>query len=159
MLVQVEIASFAVDPGKNSPLILLKESGGARSIAVPIGPLEASAIAMQSLQVESQKPLTIDLVKIVIEQLGATLSRVVVYDFSEQVFLARLQVLTEKSVKFIECRPCDAISLALRCKCPIFVADSVFTKTQSGSSLSDADNLKKHISSLDTLEFGRYVLE
>ncbi len=159
MLVQVDVASFAVDPDKNSPLIVLKETGGSRSITIPIGPLEASAIAMQSLEVEPKKPLTIDLVKLSIELLGGTLSRIVVYDLVEQTFITRLQVTLTGSAKFIDCRPCDGISLALRCRCPIFVVDSVFTKTQLSTTLSESEVLRNHISSIDTMQFGNFVLE
>ncbi len=159
MLIQVEVASFAVDPARNSPLVVLRETGGIRSVAIPIGPLEASAIAIHSLQVEPDKPLTIDLVKIVIEQLGAQLTRVVINDVIEQSFQAQMQILSENAIKVMECRPCDAIGLALRFECPIFVSESVFTKLQPGSNTSEADLLRKNIKSLDTTEFGRFVLE
>ncbi|MDR0305489.1 MAG: bifunctional nuclease family protein [Chitinispirillales bacterium] len=159
MLIQVEITSFAVDPNRSIPLIILRELAGNRSIAVPIGPLEASAIAMHSLQVQTDKPLTIDLVKITIEQLGASLLRAVISDVQEQQFTAVLQIQAGSSVKVIESRPCDAIGLALRCNCPIFVKDTVFAKVNSDDELSEQENLRKHIKSIDTVEFGRFVLE
>ncbi|MFP4014867.1 MAG: bifunctional nuclease family protein [Chitinispirillaceae bacterium] len=159
MLVQVEVASFAVDPSRNAPLVLLREVGGIRSVAVPIGPLEASAIAIHSLQVEPEKPLTIDLVKIMMEELGAVLTRVVIYDVIEQAFQARLQIRSGSNVKVIDCRPCDALGLALRFDSPIFVNDAVFEKLQSGNGLSESEQLRKNIRNLDTTEFGRFVLE
>jgi len=159
MLVQVEIASFAVDPCRSLPLIILKECGGERTAAVPIGPLEASAIAMHSLDVETDKPLTIDLVRIAIEQLGGSLVRIVISDVVEQSFSASVQVTAGSSVKVIECRPCDAIGLALRSGCPIFVRDAVFAKVNSDAGLSEKEQLRKYIRSIDTAEFGRFVLE
>jgi len=159
MLVQVEIASFAVDPGRSIPLIILRECGGERSVAVPIGPLEASVIAMHSLDVETDKPFTVDLVKTVIEQLGGFLVRIVISDVVEQSFSASIQVSAGSSVKVIECRPCDAIGLALRSGCPIFVRDAVLSKVNSDAELSEEEQLRKHIRSIDTLEFGRFVLE
>ena len=158
MLIQVEVTSFAIDPSRNSPVLILKEVSGSRSLPVPIGPLEASTIAMESLKVSPEKPLTIDLVKIIIEQLGATLNRVVIYDQVDQSFFAHLQVSCGKSVISIDCRPCDAIALALRCKKPIFVKDHVLEK-QNGKVLSEKEKIRKNISSIDTTEFGRYILE
>jgi len=159
MLVQVEITSFAVDSQRGLPLIILKECGGERSVAVPIGPLEASAIAMHSLDVETDKPLTIDLVGIVIEQLGGFLARVVISDLVEQSFSASIQVTAGSAVKVIDCRPCDAIGLALRSGCPIFVRDAVLSKVNSDTELSEEEQLRKHVRSIDTIEFGRFVLE
>ncbi|KMQ52351.1 hypothetical protein CHISP_0618 [Chitinispirillum alkaliphilum] len=160
MLVQVEVVSFAVDPDKNSPLIILQETGGSRSLSVPIAPLDASAIAMHSLQAaEPGKPLTIDLVKLIVDQLGGELARVVIYDYSEQVYLTRLQVSVGDSVKIIDCRPSDAISLALRSRCPILVNDSVFDRIQTSNNLSEAEILRNNISSIETMQFGRYILE
>lgn len=158
MLIQVEVASFAVDPGRNSPLIILKEVNGIRTLPVPIGPLEASAIAIESLKVTPEKPLTIDLARILLEQLGGILSRVVIYDMVEQSLQARLQVAHDNCMIFIDCRPCDAIALAMRCSTPIFVNDAVLEKNIPGK-VSDQDKLRRSISSIDTTEFGKYFLE
>ncbi|NLE01629.1 MAG: bifunctional nuclease family protein [Fibrobacter sp.] len=158
MLIQVEIASFAVDPSRNSPLIILKEISGDRALPVPIGPLEASAIAIESLKVTPDKPLTIDLLKIILEQLNGTLNRVVIYDLVDQSLLARLQVINQNTMIFIDCRPCDAIALAMRCEAPIFVQDCVFDKS-SPEKISEKDKLRRNIASIDTTEFGRYFLE
>ncbi|NLP00942.1 MAG: bifunctional nuclease family protein [Fibrobacter sp.] len=158
MLVQVEIASFAMDTSRNSPVIILKEVSGKRTLPVPIGPLEASAIAIESLNVTPEKPLTIDLVKIVLEQMGGALSRVVIYDVQEQSLLCRLQVANGRSVLFIDCRPSDAIALALRCGSPVFVQDSVMEKF-APEKMSEAEKLRNNIASIDTTEFGRFFLE
>ncbi|MCL2688323.1 MAG: bifunctional nuclease family protein [Chitinispirillia bacterium] len=159
MLLQVEITSFAVDNQRGMPLIILKEYGGERTVAVPIGPLEASAIAMHSLEVQTNKPLTIDLVRIAIEQLGGSIMRIVISDVTEQSFSASIHVTAGSSIKVIECRPCDAIGLALSSGCSIFVRDAVFSKVNSGIELSEEEQLRRHIRSIDTTEFGRFVLE
>jgi uncharacterized protein len=158
MLVQVEVASFAIDPARNSPVLILKEISGSRSLPVPIGPLEASTIAMESLKVTPEKPLTIDLVRIVMEQLGGTLNRAVIYDQNDQTFFAHIQIRVDTTIVSIDCRPCDAIALALRCKRPLFVKDIVFDKL-NGNAVSEKDLIRKNISSIDTTEFGRYILE
>ena len=159
MLIPIEVVSFAVDTNLNSPLIILKESNGVRTLAIPIGPLEAGAIAVQSLNVPMEKPLTIDLVKLVMERLGGRLSRMVIYDFVNRCFLAHIQIVSEKSIITVECRPCDALGLALRSKAPIFAEDQVFAKSAGSESLSEPEKLRRSIAQLDTTEFGRYYLE
>lgn len=159
MLIKVEIASFAVDPSRNSPVVILKDTNGGKSVAIPIGPLEASAIAIESLKVKPEKPLTIDLVKLVMEQLGGVLARVVIDDYTDQSFSARLQLNIGAKTLILECRCSDALALAVRCMTPIYVNDLVFEKVNGGKTLSEKDKLRKTISSTDTLEFGRYILE
>jgi len=159
MLVLVEIASFAVDPGKNVPLVILKESGGRRTLPVTIGPMEASAIAIQSLNVASEKPLTIDLVKLVMERLGGTLDRVVIYDVDGQSLRTRLQIVAGRTVHLVECRASDAIAFALRSGSPIYVAELVFEKQGAQDGGSAQNRLRTAISSLDTFDFGRCCLE
>lgn len=160
MLVEVEISSFALDPSRNTPVIILKEVSGKRTLPVPIGPLEASAIAIESLKVTPDKPLTIDLTRIIMEQLGGKLTRVIISDIVENSLHARLQIARGNgAVTMIDCRPCDALALAMRCKTPLYAIDLLFDKIQNGNSISEEEKLRKHISSIDTLDFGRYILE
>ena len=158
MLVAVEVESFGVDPGTGAPLVVLKETGGNRKLAVAIGPIEASAIAMKSLNVDTEKPLTIDLVKIAVEQLGGRIDKVVFYELTENAFRTHVQVVAGLSVHLIECRPADALALGLRSGVPQYVEDAIFEKLAPAGT-TKKDKLKKHISNIDTLEFGRYHLE
>lgn len=158
MLIEVEIASFALDPNRNTPVIILKEVNGDRTLPVPIGPLEASAIAIESLNVTPEKPLTIDLVKLIMEQLGGTLQRVIVNDMINQSLQARIQVRSASGICLIDCRPCDAIALALRCRTAIFIDDRVLDCADAGIQ-SAKERLRRRIRSIDTVEFGKYFLE
>jgi hypothetical protein len=157
MLIPVDIFSFAVDPSTHSPVIILKEQSGQRMLSITVGHLEASSIAIKSLNVTSERPLTIDLVKLTLEQLGGSLHRVIIYDLSGSTYLARLHIVQGASVHLVECRPSDAIALAMRCSAPIFVHDEVFAK--SSTALSEKEKLQHNIASIDTLEFGTYYLE
>ena len=160
VLIPVEVTSFALDPGQNTPLIILKEKNGERTLPVPIGPLEASAIAIESLEVTPEKPLTVDLVKLMMEQLGGSLRRVVIHAVVKQSLLARMNVTSVKGTVLIECRPSDAIALALRCDAPIFVEDTIFEfENDKRVMTSPSEQLRQRIRSLDTLEFGKYFLE
>jgi len=161
MLVPVEISSLAVDTAKGTPLVILKDRDG-RTVAVPLDHSDANAIAMHTLQVRPDKPLAVDLVRIVAEQLGAELYRAVIGDVSEDgIFYATIVIRADggASIKVIDCRPCDAVALAARSGAPIFVRDSVFSKQPDDSGLSEAERLRAHIRSIDTVEFGEYVLD
>ncbi|MBD3317635.1 MAG: bifunctional nuclease family protein [Chitinivibrionales bacterium] len=159
MLIPVEIASFAVDAASGGPLIILKETGGVRTLPVAIGPYEASAIAIKSLKVTSERPLTIDLTKALMEQLGGVLDKVVIHDVSEQTLFARLYIFRGNNLHLVDSRPCDAIALAMRCETPVFVEDAIFEKTSEDGALSEDEKLRSTIAGIDTLSFGSYYLE
>jgi hypothetical protein len=159
MLIPVEIASFAVDPSSGGPLLILMETGGERTLPVAIGPYEAGAIAIKSLKVTSERPLTIDLARALVEELGGKLDKVVIHDFTEQTFYARLYVVRGRSVHLVECRPSDAIALAMRCESPLYVENAVFDKIEAGNAHDEEEKLRRDISGIDTLSFGSYCLE
>jgi len=159
MLILLEIVSFAVDPEKHSPVIILREASGERSFTVPVGPVEASAIAIKSMDILPDKPLTIDLVKLVIDNLGAALDRVVIYDYADGMYLTRLQIHSGASVLLLQCATSDALALALRCSAPIFATEEVFARHPSAQRQSPAEALRVNISTMDTTEFGRHYLE
>ncbi len=159
MLVKVEFASFAVDPAENSPLIILKETGGNRMVPIPIGPLEAGAIAIETLKLMPLRPLTIDMAKSILEKLGGTLVRVIFHLSPSQCLMARLEISAGGGMHHLESKPCDAIALALRCRAPILVREAVFEKFSPKNSASEQEKLRSHIAALDTLEFGTVYLE
>jgi bifunctional DNase/RNase len=159
MLIPVEVSSFAVEPQKSVPLIILKETGGARSVAIPLDPVEACAIAMHSLKVPSDKPFTIDLVKIAIEQLGGELYRSVISDVEDSAFTSYIVIKAAASLKVVNCRPCDAVALAMRCGAQMFVKETVFCKLSSDRGLSEEEELRAQIRAVDAVEFGKMVLE
>jgi uncharacterized protein len=159
MLVKVEFASFAVDSDKNTPCIILKESGGSRMLPVPISPLEAGVIAIETLKATPLQPLTIDVVKGVLEKLGGSLKRVILYLADNKRLAGQLEFAAGGSVHHCECRPCDSIALALRCGVPLLVRESVFEKYSAGNGKSEQEKLRAHIAALDTLEFGTVYLE
>ncbi|MDR3011865.1 MAG: bifunctional nuclease family protein [Chitinispirillales bacterium] len=159
MLLPVELSSFAIDPRTGLPLVVLREVGGERSVAVPIEPDDAKAIAMHTLQIRADKPGALDLVGIVIEQLGGTLYRTVITDVEESVFSASVIISAPGAFKLIDCVSSDAIILAMKCGAPILVKDTVFFKLGPGKGLSEEEQLKASLRSVDAVEFGNYVLE
>jgi len=171
MLIKVEFASFGFDPNRNTPLVILKEVSGTRLVPIPVGPLEAGSIAIKTLDVATEKPLTIDVAKCILKELSGTLLRVIIEQETRRGSLvAKLEIAAHGAIRRVTIRPCDAIALALRCSAPVFVRETVFDRaagTGSGEQdSSDPQNasgslrsLRTRISSLDTMEFGSFHLE
>jgi uncharacterized protein len=158
MLIAIEVASFAVRADNNAPLVILKETGGDRTIAVPIGSYEASAIAIKSLNVISEKPLTIDLVKSMLETFRGKIEKVVINGPLSDPS-ARLYVIIGNQMRVIECRPGDGIALSMRTEAGLFADEKVFWNSPGILALSEAQQLKSGVSNVDTLDFGKYYIQ
>jgi hypothetical protein len=158
MLIKVEVGSFAVEPSQNIPILILQECGGERTLSMYIGSSEAGAIAITTYQITPDRPLTIDLAQRIMEDLGGTLLRVIINDLVDQVFHAQLHIRCGASLHSIDCRASDAIALALRCRCAVFVEDQVFEKSGSGPT-TEGERIRQQLTGQDTLDFGRYFLQ
>lgn len=155
MLIKVEFSSFALDPARNTPLVILKEANGDRMLPLPVGPLEASAIAMKTLDVTTEKPLTIDVAKCILEELCGSLARVILEVETGSSLVARLEIAANGTLRHVICRASDAIALALDCKAPVFARETVFEAIgHAGEKPREDEKLREHVSSIDTLEFG-----
>jgi hypothetical protein len=104
----------------NVPILLLREGAGSRYLPIWIGPNEATAIALALQGVEPQRPMTHDLLKLVIEALDAAVARVDVTELAEGTFYANLVLERDGSEVVISSRPSDAIAIAARTNSPIF---------------------------------------
>lgn len=159
MLKKAEILTFGIEPSNNMPLIILKECNGERTLPIPAGTAEANSIALKTLGISSDRPLTIDLTIDIVEKMRGTIEKVVIDDLSNNVFYAKLHITMAKGAVVIDCRPSDALSLAIRAECPIFIDEGVFDKAENGKILSDGEKIRKTISETATLDFGRYYLK
>ena len=110
MLIKVEFSSFALDPAGNTPLVILKEANGDRMLPLPVGPLEASAIAMKTLDVTTEKPLTIDVAKCILEELCGSLTRVIIEPDTGGSLMARLEITAHETLRKVTCRASDAVA-------------------------------------------------
>jgi bifunctional DNase/RNase len=156
MLIAVEVASFALESDKHVPLVVMRESRGERSFTMPVSVTEANAIAMHSLNVSSEKPLAIDLVKNIMESLGGSMEKVVLIQTGE-LFSAQIVIIKKTQAVVINCGAGDALALALRCNAPVFIDDATLSNNKSKDGLNQQE-LRSHIARTDTLEFGRYYL-
>ncbi len=125
-MVEVEVAGVKVDLRSNSPVLLLQErSSPYRVVPIFIGVPEANAIDLVLSRVEPQRPLTHDLIKLVMDELDAQIERVVVTELRNGTYFADLVMLAGGIDRVISARPSDAIAIALRSDAPIFVSDAI----------------------------------
>ncbi len=124
--IQCEILGLSSSPSTGGAYaILLKEVNGSRRLPIIIGAFEAQAIALEIEGIKPPRPLTHDLLKQVIDNLGATIAEVVIDELRENTFYAKILLEVSALTNEIDARPSDAIALAVRAQAPIFVSESV----------------------------------
>ncbi len=128
MLVEMVVESVRVNLQTYQRVVVLKEKGSERYLPIWIGNNEADAIVIQLQNVPVPRPQTHDLLKSVISELGAKVTRVVVSDLAEDVFYARVHIDVDGKQVEIDSRPSDAIALAVRVQAPIFADETVLDK-------------------------------
>jgi uncharacterized protein len=130
--IEVKVGGMGLDPTVGAPVVRLVEKGDAgRDLSIWIGPFEAQAIAMEMQGVPSERPLTHDLMKQLVERLGGKLDRVVIEAMHDNTYFAtvHLEGADGKGLT-LDARPSDAIALALRLHGPIFVEDALLAKAR-----------------------------
>ena len=131
MLIEMELNKIIIDEKRHDQIIVLKEKKGSRILPIVIGLLEASSIKMKISGIKPPRPLTHDLLKDTIDNLGAKIERVIVDKLEHNTFHAKLYLKNEqKDNVVIDARPSDSIALAVRAGAPIFVEDSVIKKSE-----------------------------
>jgi len=124
-MVEVEIDSIRVSLMSQHRIVILKEAGAERFLPIWIGPYEAEAITVSLQQMEVARPLTHDLLRNVLQTLGAEVVRINIIELRDDVFYARIVVRVTGRELEIDSRPSDALALAVRVHVPVFVAESV----------------------------------
>ncbi len=155
------IKGLMVDPITNMPIIVLREVDGQRVLPIWVGVFEANAIALQVENVQTPRPMTHDLLRSVIDELGARVERIVVCELKENTFYAMLHVRSTSGEHSIDARPSDAIALALRTGSRIFVEDSVIQHARTVEmSREDMDvgRLEKWLENLSDDDLGKYKM-
>ena len=117
-----------IDETRDEQVIVMKEKLGARSFPIVISIFEATAISLKVKGIETPRPMTHDLLKNTIENLGAAVEKISITNLTDNTFYARLFLKTKNNTVEVDSRPSDAIALALRTKSPIFVAEEILTQ-------------------------------
>ena len=159
-MIKMSVAHLGVDRSTNSPVVILREVGGERSLPIWIGTSEANAIAMEMQGLKPQRPMTHDLLKHLLSGLGGELRRVHITELKDDTYFAELQIVRGEQVVQVDARPSDSIALALRCNAPIFTTETLLdraaTTTSTAEPAADPDALKRYLEKLDPQDFGRF---
>lgn len=129
-LVRVGISGLGLDRTNDTPVVILSEEDGERTLPIWIGPTEASAIATRLAELELPRPLTHDLLASTIRGFGGTLERAVVTHLRETLYVAELHVESEAGRIVLDARPSDAIAVALRLQAGIFVEEGLLSTAE-----------------------------
>lgn len=127
MQIEVKIGALIMDPNSNTPIVVLKGVDSEKILPIWVGAFEANAIALEIEKIVPQRPMTHDLLRNFIIEIGYTVRKIVISDLKENTFYAVIELSDrEGETVFFDARPSDAIALALRTDCPIFVEEEVF---------------------------------
>ncbi len=161
MLIEMTIKGLMIDPITNMPIIILRDKDGQRVLPIWVGVFEANAIALQIENVATPRPMTHDLLRNVIQDLQARITKIVVSDLKENTFFALIYLQRNGEAIVVDARPSDAIALALRARAPIFVEDAVIDSARSldiSPEKADSERLQKWLESLDPDDLGKYKM-
>ena len=161
MEVEMKIRGLMMDPVTNMPIVILKDLEGESILPIWVGIYEANAIALEIEKVSTPRPMTHDLIRILLNGLDADVRKVVVNELKEDTFYARIWLEKNGQAMSVDSRPSDALAVALRLDCPIFVDDSVLQSSKMASAVSEKVNneeLRRWLEGLNDDDLGRYKM-
>jgi len=158
----MKIRGLMMDPVTSMPIVILKDVGSNNVLPIWVGIYEANAIALEIEKVSTPRPMTHDLIKTLLLGLEAGIRKVVVNELREDTFFAVIWVERNGELISVDSRPSDALALALRLDCPIYVDDSVLKSAKTAANVSDKLNtnqeLKRYLENLGDEDLGRYKM-
>lgn len=151
-MIEMNLAGVRVELPSNQPIVLLKEEVGERYLPIWIGAAEAAAIAFALQGVVTPRPMTHDLMKDILEEVGGVVDHIVITDLREGTFYAMIHLSQGGVTREISSRPSDAIALAVRYDCPIFAEESVVTEASILIPNEEEDEVEKFREFLESIE-------
>ena len=161
MEVEMKIRGLMMDPVTNMPIVVLKDISGNSILPIWVGIYEANAIALEIEKVSTPRPMTHDLIKLLLLGMNTGVRKVVVNELKDDTFYAIIWLEKEGELISVDSRPSDALALALRLDCPIFVDDSVLKSSKMAAAVSDKVNneeLRRWLENLNDEDLGRYKM-
>src|SRR5271169_3664733 len=161
MEVEMKIRGLLMDPVTNNPIVVLKDVNGTAILPIWVGIYEANAIALEIEKVATPRPMTHDLIRNLLFGLETGVKKVVVSDLREDTFYAVIWLERNGQLISVDSRPSDALAIALRLDCPIFVEDAVLKSSKQATAVSDrvsSDELRKWLEGLNDEDLGRYKM-
>lgn len=159
--IRMEIRGLMLDPSSNVPIVVLRDVDNQVFLPIWIGVFEANAIALRIENVVPPRPMTHDLLRSALQQVGVTVRKVVISDLQDNTFFALIHVDRGGEELRIDARPSDAIALALRAEAPIFVLRPVLEKAKAvdlASAATDEEKLKKWLEEISPEDLGKYTM-
>jgi bifunctional DNase/RNase len=163
-LVAMSIKGLMLDPVSNSPIVVLKDDDEKFFLPIWVGIFEANAIALQLENITTPRPMTHDLLRNMIAELDAQVTRIVINDLRDSTFFAQIRLVvthgTGNRTLEVDARPSDAIALALRTEAPIYVAQSVLDQAQTITPDGEdtEEKTKKWFENLSPEDLGKYKM-
>jgi bifunctional DNase/RNase len=157
----MRIRGLVMDPVTNMPIVILKDVNGASVLPIWVGIYEANAIALEIEKVTTPRPMTHDLLKNLLLGLETRVQKVVVSELKEDTFYALIWLERDGQVMSIDSRPSDALALALRMDCPIYVEEEVLKNSKIAGGASEKpsnEELRKWLEGLNDEDMGRYKM-
>ena len=162
MQIEMKIRGLMVDPSTNMPIVILKDVNGDALLPIWVGPYEANAIAMEIEKSSAPRPMTHDLLKNLMQGLNGQLQRVVVSELRDDTFYAVIWMDQQGETVTLDARPSDALALALRADCPIFVEEEVLRTAKVLPHPVDAPGtsaeLRQWLENLGDEDLGKYKM-
>ncbi len=146
------LVGVRVELPANQPIVLLQEEEGERFLPIWIGAFEATAIAFALQGVETARPMTHDLFKNVLAELGVNISQILINDLIEGTFYAEITMHLAEKTYTVSARPSDAIALAVRLEVPIFAEEKVLDEAGIIIESTAEDEIKRFRDFLDHVE-------
>jgi bifunctional DNase/RNase len=160
-VIEVRVEGILLDSVNNSPVVLLRELDGSRVLPIFVGPLEASAIAHALEKAEFPRPLTLDLMKLVVEGLDGHVRRVIISKLENDTFFADIVVEAGGRILTFDARPSDSVGLALRTGSPVYVAEAVMERAGQWMTAEDEEKVKElraKMRDINPEDFGTYKM-
>ena len=157
----MKIRGLMMDPVTNSPIVVLKDASGEGVLPIWVGIYEANAIALEIEKISTPRPMTHDLIKNVLTGLEASVRKVVVSELRDDTFFAVIWMERDGQIISIDSRPSDALALALRLDCPIYVDEQVLKSSKQTAPVTDkaaSEEMRKWLENLNDDDLGHYKM-
>jgi bifunctional DNase/RNase len=159
--VEMQIRGLMMDPVTNMPIVVLKDIASDTVLPIWVGIFEANAIALELEKTATPRPMTHDLMRNMARNLNAEVRKVVVSELRDDTFYAVIWLEQNGETVAMDSRPSDAIALALRWDCPIYVSRDVLENSRqaaTGAQSINADEMRRWLENLNDDEMGRYKM-
>ncbi len=161
MEIEMKIRGLMLDPVTQLPIVILRDLDGNSVLPIWVGAYEANAIALEIEKVTTPRPMTHDLIKNVLLGAEMAVRKVVVNELKDDTFYAVIWLERGGEIVSIDSRPSDALALALRMDCPIYVDDNVLESSKVSQAVSDKANseeLRRWLEGLSDEDLGQYKM-